>query len=179
MKANLDEKKIKDLFLDLRSTDERMAPGFDSLVHRPRHASPRIGWMRLAAAGILLVLVATSAAVIIRRVLRTDIPAASDPGEAVSAASPTPLSSNKGSVVRPDEGGTQQLATAGVRHMPARRTPRHGYIGRPGRSDLLISEWRSPTEFLLRSSGTEILRAAPRLDDSVIRLRPGPRDSNN
>jgi hypothetical protein len=42
----------------------------------------------------------------------------------------------------------------------------------------LISEWRSPTEFLLKTSGDELIKSTPRIGESLIIVTPETRERN-
>jgi hypothetical protein len=40
----------------------------------------------------------------------------------------------------------------------------------PYKRQQLISTWRSPTDFLLKSAGADLLRTVPNMEDSVVRI---------
>lgn len=42
----------------------------------------------------------------------------------------------------------------------------------------LLSQWRSPTEFLLRTPGEQLLKSVPRLNESLIRVNIVETDKN-
>jgi hypothetical protein len=57
--------------------------------------------------------------------------------------------------------------------------PRGVRRSRPRRQTrLLISQWRSPTDFLLKTSGEQLLKAVPRLNDSIVQFRVMPDERN-
>ncbi len=61
---------------------------------------------------------------------------------------------------------------------PPNATPWQPPLGAPQPPAILISEWRSPTEFLLRIPGEELLRRVPRLDESLVNIKAIIPDQN-
>jgi hypothetical protein len=179
MNADLEEKKIKELFLEMRGRDERHAPEFEDLVSRRRVVSVQVHWMRLAAAVLVLALIALPAGILLRRAL-TPGSRVSTPAEEITLL-PAPAPALYPGVTGQKPPGSLPPQVTTLVHAdggPARR-PRHNVYRRPTQNSHLVSQWRSPTEFLLNVTGDSLLRLTPRLDDSVVRLRLNLGDRSN
>jgi hypothetical protein len=156
------EKRIRQLFRELGREDERNAPGFAGVVNAAllggRGTGRRLRLWRLAplaAAPVLAIIVA----LLLLRSPSTET--ASPEGGSSSLVLPNretgPRIIMPAPIVIPSPEGA--IITRG-------RRPRRAAL--PARnSSLLISQWRSPTDYLLRVPGNELLKSIPRVPDST------------
>jgi len=65
----------------------------------------------------------------------------------------------------------------------SRRSPRRPRVAQPqdefGQAAFLSFKWQSPTDFLLRTPGTDLLKTVPRLGDSLVRFDVIQSDEKN
>ncbi len=164
-----EEERIRKLFQQLREEDERNAPSFtrDWNGALSRLEKPRRHWAvwRLAAGAAALILLGAGCLgwwMFFRQstkrqapieIVRSERPA---PGATPSPVSPSP---------------------APVRNPPnvTRRRP----AVRPQAPAILISQWRSPTESLLRTPGEQLFKRVPRLDESLVNIKATITDQKN
>ncbi len=153
-----EEERIRKLFQQLREDDERNAPAFthDWNVALLRLEKPRRHWgvWRLTAAAIALILLGAGWWMFFRQpttrqalieIVRSDPP---PPHVTPPTVSPLPVPvKNPHYVIR------QQ------RHVVRPQPPAN-----------LISQWRSPTESLLRTPGEQVFKRVPRLDESLVNI---------
>lgn len=164
MNQSSEEERIRALFRQLKRADERLAPSFASVwqssvsqapLSQIRKANQRRFTFRLAAALIAIILSVASAFVFFKQ--RSKPPVQTEtagPIESVPARNDT--------------------AAAPVK-LPEKISPKRARMTRPARPRqpvVAITEWRSPTNFLLVSPGDEWLKSVPRLDESVVRIEP-------
>jgi hypothetical protein len=180
---DMDDKDLEILFRETRVIDHKSAPRFDHDwdAARSRFALGRKAPFNYAIAAACIIAIVAGVAVALRIArMRWSIPqqSVSNQGPARGASdwgSPSgPPIDDATAVLRPD-------ATANSEHKPVpieagfkNRVRRHHlrpeqYSAPPGSLELL-SAWRSPTEFLLRSPADDLLRAVPRIQDSMVRL---------
>src|SRR5262245_26151306 len=163
MNQDQEARTIRELFRQLRRNDESGAPSFvDSLAPAPsryeKDTRLRLGWQ---VAGTIVVALLLGGAWLIFSGRDTKTPgrsnaAHSDGGPSLRAEAPPPNptpSSNVEKTIKPDHQRRQQ-----------RRVQR-----RP--ETLFLSQWRSPTEFLMRTPGDQFLKAIPRLNESLIEIK--------
>jgi hypothetical protein len=172
MKQDQEERTIRELFQQLRRDDESGAPSFvDSLApasfRHERDSRLRLGWQ---VAGAIVVALLLGGAWLIFSGRDTKTPAHSNAVNSNSAPAPrdeSPLpnptpSPIGGKTIKPDH-----------QHRQQRRAQR-----RP--ETLLLSQWRSPTEFLMRAPGEQLLKTIPRLNESLIEIKlVAPTQQNN
>ena len=157
------EKRIRQLFRELVREDERKAPVFASVLQAALAQGPgrRLRIWRFAAVAALPVL-----AVVVGLLL---------------------LASHSGEPAAPGDFTTlQTIPLPGPDLPPDRPIVPEPYVQRPqiylgaGRrrrdsptrhSTLLISQWRSPTDYLLKVPGNELLKSLPRVPDSSPGIR--------
>ena len=163
MKQDLEERTIRELFQQLRRNDESGAPSFvDSLARassrRERGARLRLGW-QVAVAIVVALLLGGAWLIFSGREKkprgRADL-VDSDvaPAPRVEAPRPNPTPSLSGEqTFEPDHHYRKQ---------------RRAQL-RP--ETLLLSQWRSPTESLLRSPVDRLLKTIPRLNESLIDIK--------
>jgi len=163
MKQGQEERIIRELFQQLRRDDERGAPSFvDGLAPSPsrreRDARLRFG-RQIAVAIVVAILLGGAWLIFSRRDTKTPdqanaVNSNGAPGPRVEAPPPNPTpSSNESPTIKPDRQYRKQ-----------RRAQ-----NRP--ETLLLSQWRSPTEFLMRTPGDQFLKTVPRLNESSIEIK--------
>ena len=163
MKQDQEERTIRELFRQLRRNDENGAPSFvDSLAPAPsryeKDSRLRLGWQVAVA---IVVALSIGGAWLIFSGRNTKTPGQSnvvnfDDGTAprVEAPPPNPTpSSIERKKIKPD-----------LQHRQQRRVQRRA-------EPLLLSQWRSPTEFLMRTPGDQFLKTIPRLNESLIEIK--------
>ncbi|MEK6302707.1 MAG: hypothetical protein AABO41_18510 [Acidobacteriota bacterium] len=168
MNQKSEEETIKRLFRETRQADSTFAPDFAATIEaarsRRREVRPRRMALRPAVVTISLVLLAAFAVVVlIRSATGPSAPVASEPSSSV--VKPSAVLAG----VKPPTVNTPVRPASPIR---PRRTL-------PGRATTLISQWRSPTDFLLNTPGNELLKTLPRIGDSSIDIRMNIVDRKN
>lgn len=159
MNRDSQEKRIRRLFHELGREDERNAPGFASVVQtalllRMAHRRPR-RWRLAPAIGLPVLAIVLALLLLVRN---STEPA--PPGDFTTLQT-FPLPPER--PLLPEVSAPQYMPTLPI-HIgaPRRRTP-----ALPTRnSSILISQWQSPTDFLLKVPGNELLKSLPRIPDS-------------
>lgn len=150
---------MRKLFQQLREEDERHAPVFthDWNVSLLRLEKPRRRWdvWRLTAAAIALILLGAGWWMFFRQPMTRQAPI-----EIVRSDPPTPY-------VTPPTVSPSPV-TAKNPHYVIRR---QRSVVRPQPPASLISQWRSPTESLLRTPGEQLFKRVPRLDESFVKIK--------
>lgn len=163
MKQNQEERTIRELFQQLRCDDESGAPSFvgspapASSRHKGANHQRRV-WQAVAAAVVSLLL---GVVWLIFSGWNTKTHGPADvvnsggaPAPSVEAPPPNPTpSSSEKRPIKPDR-----------QHRKQRRAQL-----RP--ETLLLSQWRSPTESLMRTPGDQFLKTIPRLNESLIEIK--------
>lgn len=168
MDLNGAEKRIRELFREMRQEDERAAPPFvrDWEVARSQTGQLRSRHyiLRFAAAAGMLCAAALTAFILLRE----------NPGRRIQSAAvvPEPLSVSDLTAKQT----AHAVDSAPVSHVkkswkPVRRTR---VVGRRESAGSPISTWQSPTASLLSSVSEEILKTVPRLDESLQEMRSAP-----
>ena len=163
MKQDQEERAIRELFRQLRRNDESGAPSFvDSLAPAPsrydKDSRLRLGW-QVAVAIVVALLLGGAWLIFSGRDTKTpgkSNMAHTDGGTAprVEAPPPNPTPSPiEAQTIKPDRQYRKQ---------------RRSQL-RP--ETLLLSQWRSPTEFLMRTPGDQFLKTIPRLNESLIEIK--------
>jgi hypothetical protein len=166
MNQDWQEKEIRQLFHNERQANESLTPDFagtlEAALSRRGRARPRRLILRVAFAVGALVAVAGFVFLLAGRYSREQAPSVvAGPSDLVikppAAPDESVASDQPGSVLpeRPSK--------------PARRV--HGHRRSTRRAAPLISQWRSPTDFLLKTPGDELLRTVPRLGESAIEIK--------
>lgn len=158
MNQDWQEKEIRQLFLKERQANESVTPDFaitlEAALSKKRER-PRGLILRFAFA-VVLVAIAVSVFLFVGRNSREQAPSvAADPSESI--IKPAAPQTGPASLLPEERAKPFSLAH---RH---RRSTR--------RAAPLISQWRSPTEFLLRTPGDELLRSVPRLGASAVEIK--------
>ena len=162
MNSNWDEKRIRQLFVEMSLDDAHRAPDFDVLLQTGRSSTARsISFFALAAAiSALVIVVATATVFVVRHASRQ-----SQSDASVQPLELTPL---------PEEHSERAGALEAVRPVMPRsikRRVKHIRVQRAS-EELAIavksfSVWQSPTAALLKVPGEELLKQLPRLGDSL------------
>jgi hypothetical protein len=170
-----EEANFKESFQRLKREDERRAPSFArSWAGAKSRLEPRrrTRWARrLAVAGLLSLSLGAA-----WLVLRDGATGKADPAETIVSQTPPAAASNgperpPSPPDKPPGSGYDRVAPKLGR---AARRPRPSPAAQPPQSDLaILSRWRSPTEFLLRTPGDAFLKTVPRLGDPLGELRIG------
>src|SRR5262245_21527018 len=163
MEHDQEERTIRELFQQLRHDDESGAPPFPGSLTPAQSRHERGARLRLvwpATAAIVVALLLGGAWLILSgQNKKTPDPANvtnSDraPAPRVEAPPPDPKPSSIGGLtVEPDRQHRKQ--------MRAQVRP----------ETLLLSQWRSPTESLMRLPGEQLLKTIPRLNESLIEIK--------
>ncbi len=165
-----EEERIRKLFQQLREEDERNAPSFarDWNVALSRREKSRRRWAvwRFAAAGAALILLGAGCAgwwMFFRQSTKQQSPIQiGRSATPASDATPPPVSPSPAPVRNPP-------------NVTGRRRP----FVRPQPPAILISQWRSPTESLLRTPGEQLFKRVPRLDESLVNIQAIIPDQKN
>ena len=168
MDQDWEEKKIRELFHEMRQADERLAPPFltvrEAALSRSDKPSRQVYFFRAAVTVSFILLLLGLAFMFFRRavihqpapeIYMTENPTIKDP-KIEEAPLPNIAPANPDKVVA-------------VKHYP--RVVKRPAAPRAWQSELLISRWQSPTDFLLKSPGDQLLMSVPRVNDSVIELK--------
>src|SRR5581483_3170059 len=152
---DMDEKRIKRLYSEMRQQDEAATPSFIRLLQRPGSGSLSLAWssiLRFGAVAAVLILI-FSLAIILLRHKSSSVVSGDKPQKprVVDQSSSVPIPS----VVEPEK-------PRPVVYKPKKRTVR--------KSRSLISQWKSPTDFLLRTPGNELFKTVPRLIDPTLKF---------
>ena len=180
MNHNLEEKKIRQLFLELRQQDESEAPPFPVVLNSALTSTNRLSpvWFnwRMAAVIAMLILVSGVSFLLFRQSFTTQQGNTATTAEAFSVhhfARQQPSSTNFPNPAQPVLAGRQ--ATKEI-HKAVYRKP---FSHSPQQTNLLISKWQSPTDFLLRTPGAEWLRNLPQINESILEIKNLLPDSKN
>ena len=159
MNQDWQEKAIRQLYRDQRQADESLAPHFGATLEaavskRKKDRSGRL-ILRLAVAVVGLVAVAGIALLLLGRPSHEQAPVAG-------------LAPSESGIKPPATPGEPSSASTPSPPKPPRRARPHRQL--PERGAALISQWRSPTDFLLRTPGDELLRSVPRVGASAVKI---------
>jgi hypothetical protein len=186
----VEENELKQLFRELRREDEGLAPSFardwDAALSRMGGGrSPRRVFRLAAATLVALILLGGLALILFTRSSRQPIsnattePAAAQTQPRSPSVAPieTPSGPVESSKVEPNQVAKADSKTGLVRERSksAWRRP----SARSRTTVVLISRWRSPTEFLLNSPGEQLLKTVPRLNESLLDIKAVTLDANN
>ncbi len=158
---NQQEEQIKELFQQLRRDDERHTPPFAGVWAVVERGAPTSwGWpaWRVALATIVLLMLAGVWAVSFRQ-----------PADERFARPPAPPES---AVPRVPEGVAPPSGLASSTGKPPKLVRRRRVPAPPLPLDALVSQWRSPTDFLLRTPGEQWLKEVPRLGVPRAEIKP-------
>ena|SRR5215831_3748843 len=170
MNQDRDEKALRALFHEVRTEDERNASSFaydwQAAVVRQRPAGRSWGGKWVIAAASALLVVCASLFLLFRNTLRTPAeigPVAERNPALPRQVNPVPFPNVVPSPIKVTP--SQAISSRSRRRKPA-----------PAESGGLISQWRSPTDFLLAFPADRLLKSVPRLDDSIVDLKTTVRE---
>jgi len=170
MKVDYEEQKIKALFQQLKQADERLVRPFEADLNaaRAQHRRPRTRVLFGFAAAAVALAIAIGSWTVLRRT-RTVVepqPPSSDAATLRLEPPAEPAIPPGPPIVAPPRVHNYSLPV----HRSTRRRPQ---------AAALISQWSSPTGFLLNTPVKNFLQRLPRLDDSFVRLKsPDSIDQN-
>lgn len=162
-----EEERIRKLFQQLREDDERNASAFtrDWNIALLRLEKPRRRWhvWRLTAAAIALISLGAGWWILLRQ------PTTRQALVEIVMADPPPLYVTAPTVSPPP------VPVRKPRYIILRQRP----VVRSQSPTSLISQWRSPTESLLRTPGGQVFKSVPRLDESLVKINSTIRNLKN
>jgi hypothetical protein len=173
MNRDTQEQAIRRLFQQLRQADEEAASPFDAtldVIGRRTEKQPlSLNYLRLAVAAAAIAIVIGGGLFALKRIR--------EQGEISQVASVVAQSH--------EPEAPKQVEKAIAREAPAAfdKPARRGHPTAKGPGNLLataeaISNWRSPTEFLLDTPGSSLLKTVPKVGDSIPRFRGTPQFEN-
>jgi hypothetical protein len=169
MKQDWEEQTIRQLFRDERQADESQAPHFagtlEAALSRRRKYSSRRLIFRVAFAVVALVAVIGFVRFLLIR----------SGNEQQAIVAQEPLQPDKTTPAPMIVEVTPSLTGPPPRTAPGTRRHRRS----PAPADSLISQWRSPTDFLLRTPGDQLLKTVPRVGTSAIEIKVNFSDQKN
>ena len=185
MKLNGEDKRIRALFCELKREEKRTSPLFAKTWNIAEAEFQRTGFSRLRfqrssnllrfATAILVVSLVLAATVLLPRYLRLrrqpqDDYAKQEAGAIPRAASAPPPQSGK--VPANSESGKPTDRLVAVRRSVRVKKSQIASAQRaPAVKQNGLSEWQSPTARLLRSTGDEMLRFVPPMNESAAEMK--------
>ena len=183
MKRNSEEQKIRQWFHEARHADESRAPSFAEMLAttraKNRSGGWRLGW-RIAFVTASLLIIGMAAFVFFKRSPKQPLDQVA--GGSVTTRLPDDRPESRPPVALNPPVTLPAEARKGRRtnSKPSHRGPRVVQPrGEAGQAALLSFKWQSPTDFLLRTPGADVLKTVPRLGDSLIRFDTLPSDEKN
>ena len=175
MKTDWQEKRLRQLFRELGREDEREAPSFarllKSALQRDGRTNRKLSPWGLGAVAATLVL-----GVAVALVLRAHLSEPAPLGD-FSTLQTIPYLETSPVIPLP---GIGQGEPEPFRSALSRTQPRHRRAVSPSyKSSILISQWKSPTEVLLRTPGNELLKSLPRVPDPLPGIARGLIQNHN
>lgn len=182
MNPELEEQKIRQWFREARHGDESRAPSFVDMLAAAQSKTRRGGWRlsvwRIAFVTVALIAIGVSAVVFKQSVTQPLTKAA-------AGSNVEPSLNDQHSLVAVDPPSPRFVRARPINGSLAnsRRSPRRPRVAQPqgefGQAAFLSLKWQSPTDFLLRTPGTELLKTVPRLGDSLVRFDVIQSDEKN
>ncbi len=158
---NQSEEQIKELFRQLKQDDERHAPSFASVWQTAvtRGEKAAVGWsiLRVALAVIVLLTLAGAGFVFFRQT--ADKQVARPPATPEVNAPPAPHNDPPPKLASYDN---QPRKVVRRRRAPAPAQP----------LEVMISQWRSPTDFLLKTPAAPGVKEVPHLGVLRMQIKP-------
>jgi hypothetical protein len=160
MNQDWQEKEIRQLFRNERQANESLTPDFaltlEAALSGTGRARPRRLVLRVAFAAVALVAVGCVVFLVADRSSREQQP-------------PMLVAGPNEPVIKPPATVDEPVSVPPeLPAKPVRRPHRHQSSARVPVP--LISQWRSPTAFLLKTPGDELLRTVPRLGASAVEI---------
>jgi len=167
MNSNWDEKRIRQLFVEMSLDDARRTPDFDSLLEagsRESKSDRSISLFALGAALTALVLIVAASILLPGRHAITQLPSEANVQPLELAPLPEEHS-ERAAVPEPARPVTPRLIKRRVNHVRVQRASEELAIVAKS-----FSEWQSPTASLLNFPGEDLLKQLPKLGDSLQTL---------
>lgn len=177
---NQEEDKITKLFQQTRAEDARNAPSFADVWNAAlsRQGRPGHRWIvwRLAAATTVLILIGTGSWIYLRqsaiRQALVEIVGSNMPAPDTTTKQQAPIEIVKSATPISDATPPQRVSPLRVSvKNPPKVTRRQRLCVRPQPAATSISQWRSPTESLLRTPGEQLFKRVPRLNESLVNIK--------
>ncbi|HJQ23367.1 MAG TPA: hypothetical protein VKA60_05585 [Blastocatellia bacterium] len=165
MNGNSEEQKIRQWFHEARQADAAHAPAFADVFaaaqSKPRRDVRRLAW-RIAFASVALVAIGIAAFVFFEQ-------SKSQPAIRANLQPLPYYPDSPRTPIAPPVPAVMPAMPAKIRLAArSRRVAQPRLTVEP--SALLSFKWQSPTDFLLRTPGADLLKNVPRVTDSVIRF---------
>jgi hypothetical protein len=183
MKRNLEEQKISQWFREARHADESRAPAFAEMLRAAQAKNQRGGrWLvwRIAFATVSLLVISIATLIFFKQSPNQPL----DP--VAGGAVTTPLPNDPPELRSPvalDAPITPPAEARKWRRAHSKSSHRGPRVAQPrsdaGQATLLSFKWQSPTDFLLRTPGADVLKTVPRLGDSLVRFDTLTSDEKN
>jgi len=178
MNRHSEEQKIKQWFHEARQADAALAPSFaETVTAAQAKPLPAARWplaWRFAFVAVVLMLIGVAALVFFKRSTAQPHQQTAQQAEALESPPVTPA---------PAVTDSEPTPAVKARAVALRVTPRRPRAARPRPeiepSALLSFKWQSPTDFLLRTPGADLLKTVPRVNDSVVRFNVIRPDEQN
>jgi len=174
---DMEDKDVEILFRESRVSDHGSAPRFDSDwdAARSRLALGGKTSFNYAIAAACIIAIVLAAAVAVRVAgRRSTIPQQSARGpdldQGAQRRPPAPIDDTTAVHSPLVTGNSDRVSAIGGIETPKRRVRRQ-YVKHAADDEReLLSGWRSPTEFLLRSPADDLLKMVPNIQDSMVRI---------
>lgn len=167
MNQNGDEKRIRQLFLEMSSDDERRAPQFARILAAAssRTAGSKVrGFLRFAmAAAVLCAALLGARAVLVRP---SESPLAETPGDQPSSTTVQPDAPQIADKPRVILAARAREPRRFIKRVHHRRTVDQTTVAMKS-----LFAWRSPTASLLETPADELMRSLPRLGESLQTIK--------
>ena len=181
MKHNLVEERIKQLFYELRQGDERRTPSFDRVLKAASSKAGQAGpvWLslRVAVAAAMLILVSSLGFILLKPSLLSTETENSESSLPIVKTPDRQLEPLPGEPIAPST--ERAPALEAIRRELTRPVRHKRPAARSHQPAMLISEWQSPTGFLLRTPGERLLKTVPRVSESLFEIKPSLPDERN
>jgi hypothetical protein len=185
MNQNSQEKRMRQLFHELREQDEKQAPSFASALDAAlaNQGAVKSGWQswRLAT-GVALFIILIGAIFFFSKLFST--PLTMEPWAQVPLVAPVPLREPE----LPKDARPAPILPAPYAGAPKRPKSRSSQTGSPRKEPLLsaqhrpmptenlqpvmlISNWQSPTAGLLKTPGAELLKSIPQVGEPLVDMK--------
>lgn len=165
MRTEREGRKLKELFQRLRRDDERRAPPFIGILEAAATRNEKTGRYRfvLRVAATALALFVASWIFLFKRSTSTP-PLPAPPLLVERGPAPAPIK--------------LPLRVSPAR-TPLKRAWRRPGPSQPSQIDIVISRWRSPTDFLLRTPGEQWLKTVPQIGAPLAGIETAAPDQKN
>jgi hypothetical protein len=183
MNRDLEEQKIRQWFREARQRDESHAPSFAESLAAARSKNQPAGWRlnvwRIALVTVALIAIGVTAFVYFMRSTTQPL----DKAVAGSNLKRAPEDQHPPVAVDPPIVSPAPVSAIKKPRVNSKSSYRRPRVAQPqsdfAQAALLSLRWQSPTDFLLRTPGADLLKTVPRLGDSLIRFDVIQSDEKN